>query len=58
LPGRDWPIFPNRRIRVDLFGIEAGAALALIKEARGVSVPDTDEQRDWIMAFGKTYQRP
>jgi protein-tyrosine phosphatase len=39
-------------------GIEAGAALALIKEARGVSVPDTDEQRDWIMAFGKTYQRP
>jgi protein-tyrosine phosphatase len=39
-------------------GIEAGDAIALIKEARGVSVPDTDEQRDWILSFGKTYRRP
>jgi len=39
-------------------GIEAGDALARIKEARGVSVPDTDEQRDWILSFGMTYRRP
>lgn len=32
-------------------GIEAGEALTLIREARGVMVPDTDEQRDWVMAF-------
>jgi protein-tyrosine phosphatase len=37
-------------------GIEADDALGLIKDARGLSVPDTDEQRDWIVAFGKTYQ--
>jgi protein-tyrosine phosphatase len=34
-------------------GIEANDALARIKNARGLTVPDTDEQRDWIMAFGK-----
>jgi len=34
-------------------GIEAGEALALIREARGVIVPDTDEQRDWVVAFGR-----
>ena len=39
-------------------GIEAGDALSRIKEARGVSVPDTEEQRDWILAFGKTYRHP
>jgi len=38
-------------------GIEAGDALSRIKEARGVSVPDTEEQRDWIFAFGKAYRR-
>ena len=38
-------------------GIEAGDALARIKNARGLMVPDTDEQRDWIMAFGRTYGR-
>ena len=38
-------------------GIEASDALARIKAARGLTVPDTDEQRDWIMAFGKTYER-
>jgi protein-tyrosine phosphatase len=32
-------------------GIEAGEALALIKAARGVVVPDTEEQRDWIIRF-------
>jgi len=35
-------------------GIEAGHALTLIGQARGLSVPDTDEQRDWILAFGQT----
>lgn len=34
-------------------GIDAGEALALIKDARGLTVPDTEEQRDWIMAFGR-----
>jgi protein-tyrosine phosphatase len=38
-------------------GIEASDALARIKAARGLTVPDTDEQREWIMAFGKTYER-
>ena len=38
--------------------IEASDALARIKTARGLTVPDTDEQRDWIMAFGKMYQIP
>jgi len=39
-------------------GIEASDALARIKGARGLTVPDTDEQRDWIMAFGKMYRIP
>jgi protein-tyrosine phosphatase len=34
-------------------GIEASEALTLIRAARGVIVPDTEEQRDWIIAFGK-----
>jgi polymorphic toxin system DSP-PTPase phosphatase-like protein len=38
-------------------GIEAERALALIKGARGLNVPDTDEQRDWVMAFGKAVAR-
>jgi protein-tyrosine phosphatase len=35
-------------------GIEVAEALTLIRAARGVIVPDTEEQRDWIIAFGKT----
>jgi protein-tyrosine phosphatase len=38
-------------------GMEADRALALIKDARGVSVPDTEEQRDWVIAFGKARGR-
>jgi protein-tyrosine phosphatase len=34
-------------------GIEAADALARIEAARGVRVPDTEAQRDWVMAFGK-----
>ena len=34
-------------------GVEANEALALIRAARGVIVPDTEEQRDWIIAFAK-----
>lgn len=34
-------------------GIEPSEALGLIRDARGVPVPDTDEQRDWITAFGR-----
>jgi protein-tyrosine phosphatase len=37
-------------------GIEASEALTLIRAARGVIVPDTEEQRDWIIAFGKAIQ--
>jgi protein-tyrosine phosphatase len=37
-------------------GIEAHEALALIKAARGLLVPDTDEQRDWVVAFGKAHR--
>jgi protein-tyrosine phosphatase len=33
-------------------GLGAEEALALISAARGLSVPDTDEQRDWVVAFG------
>jgi protein-tyrosine phosphatase len=33
-------------------GIEAREAFALIRAARGLTVPDTDEQRDWVVAFG------
>jgi protein-tyrosine phosphatase len=34
------------------FGIEAEKALALIGASRGLIVPDTDEQRDWVVDFG------
>lgn len=36
-------------------GIEAEQALAQIRAARGLIVPDTDEQRDWVVAFGKAW---
>jgi protein-tyrosine phosphatase len=32
-------------------GIDAGRAFALIRDARGIDVPDTQEQRDWVFAF-------
>jgi len=35
-------------------GGDAHEALQLIKDARGVSVPDTEEQRDWVLAFNRT----
>jgi protein-tyrosine phosphatase len=34
-------------------GVEAADAFILIREARGLSVPDTEEQRDWVMAFAE-----
>jgi protein-tyrosine phosphatase len=37
-------------------GIEAEEALARIKAARGLRVPDTDEQRDWLVAFDRAYR--
>lgn len=36
-------------------GIVAEEALALIAASRGLIVPDTDEQRDWVIAFGKAH---
>jgi len=38
-------------------GIDAETALASIKSARGLNVPDTDEQRDWVVAFGSRAAR-
>jgi protein-tyrosine phosphatase len=32
-------------------GVGATDAFSRIEAARGVRVPDTDEQRDWVMAF-------
>ena len=37
-------------------GVDACEALQLIKDARGVAVPDTEEQRDWVLAFGRAYE--
>jgi len=34
-------------------GMDACEALQLIKDARGVPVPDTEEQRDWVLAFAR-----
>jgi protein-tyrosine phosphatase len=39
-------------------GIEAAEALTLIKAARGVIVPDTEEQREWIISFGRASASP
>lgn len=33
-------------------GIEAEEALAQIRASRGLIVPDTDAQREWVVAFG------
>jgi len=35
-------------------GVDAHEALQLIKDARGVSVPDTEEQRDWVLSKSST----
>lgn len=35
-------------------GIAPSAALAQLSEARGVPVPETDSQRDWIQNFSMT----
>jgi len=34
-------------------GVDGDKALALVKTARGVPVPDTDEQREWVLTFAK-----
>jgi protein-tyrosine phosphatase len=38
-------------------GIAAPQAFALIRDSRGLSVPDTDEQRDWVLSFDQTLRR-
>ena len=35
-------------------GVGAEEAFELIREARGLSVPDTDAQRDWVLDFGRS----
>ena len=37
-------------------GVAAADAFILIREARGLSVPDTEEQRDWVVAFAQASQ--
>ena len=37
-------------------GTRPGEALRLIGNARGVPVPATDDQRDWVMAFGRAHE--
>ncbi|MCP4614877.1 MAG: tyrosine protein phosphatase [Bradyrhizobium sp.] len=37
-------------------GRKAEDALALIEASRGVSIPDTDEQRSWVLAFGLAHR--
>jgi protein-tyrosine phosphatase len=36
---------------MDRLGVAASEALARISRARGLQVPDTDAQRDWLKAF-------
>ncbi len=38
-------------------GIEAEKALELIGSSRGLTVPDIDEQRDWVIGFGDGWRR-
>jgi protein-tyrosine phosphatase len=35
-------------------GVEPGNAFDRIAATRGVAVPDTDQQRDWVMRFAET----
>ena len=37
-------------------GMTMDSALAYIKEARGVPVPETDQQREWIRSFQRRMQ--
>jgi protein-tyrosine phosphatase len=39
-------------------GHSADTALEMIAKARGVSVPDTSEQREWIRSMGASLRRP
>lgn len=34
-------------------GVDADTALSAIEKARGLPIPDTDAQRDWVMALEK-----
>ena len=34
-------------------GFDAGSAFGVISKARGINVPDTDEQRSWVTRFEK-----
>jgi protein-tyrosine phosphatase len=38
------------------FGVGAEDAFEQIRESRGLSVPDTDAQRDWVLEFGRTWR--
>jgi predicted protein tyrosine phosphatase len=37
-------------------GVGAQDAFELIRQSRGLSVPDTDAQRDWVLEFGRSWR--
>jgi protein-tyrosine phosphatase len=37
-------------------GVGAEDAFELIRQSRGLSVPDTDAQRDWVLEFGRFWR--
>jgi protein-tyrosine phosphatase len=39
-----------------LSGLEPDDAFAAIRQARGCQVPDTEEQRQWVVKFARTHQ--
>ena len=40
------------------FGIDPGAAFQRVSEGRGCSVPETSEQRQWLMEFAQGHAAP
>ncbi|HKZ78214.1 MAG TPA: hypothetical protein VJ124_07800 [Pyrinomonadaceae bacterium] len=41
-----------------LAGVEPERSLKIVAKARGMTVPETQEQRDWVMSFGKEIMAP
>lgn len=41
-----------------LAGIDADRAIQLVKEARQVNVPETEEQKEWIYRFARNLVKP
>jgi hypothetical protein len=41
-----------------MLGIGPEPALRMVSEARGLPVPDTEAQRDWLYEFAEALSRP